>query len=155
MGDFISRRRPDFDDLHVERQRHPRQGMVRINGNRVVADFDDGHHARTFRRIRLELVPDFDFGSIRKAVQFDFGDERIIVLAVTVFRGHTHLQRGPFRQTFECRFQPRNDLPGSVQIGQRLTPFGRIEDFPVFIREGVFDTHDGVGGGVHGRFLES
>src|SRR5690606_25096771 len=72
-----------------------------------------------------------------------------IALAISVGGGHRYRERVAGRLAFQGRFQPRNDVTGTMQIGQRATALRSIDRIAVIIGECVVDADDFVFRGLH------
>lgn len=149
--DFVFRRGANIDDFHIEVQRLASQGMIGVNGDRIVGDLDHGDHPWAVGSVRLELVAEFDLIGIRETIPLHFSDERFVVLPISVFRGDDDFQRLAFGLAGQGLFESGNNIVGPVEINQRLTGLRGVQDIPFVIRKGIVDADNGLIGRLHGE----
>jgi hypothetical protein len=112
VGLFFGRGIAHVDHLHLKRQRHSGQRMVRINGHLARLDVRDGDDLPlSIRTIRLELHAGLDVGDIFEHLARDVLDFAVIALAIRVGGRTVTLICSPADLPSSSRSRPGMMLP--------------------------------------------
>ena len=135
VGDFIFARRPHRRQLDVKNQINAGQRMIGIQEHLVAVDLHHAHDRGKLIGPNAELV-----AGVKLALN---GQQRLehplnlrrVMLAIGFGRGHLNGLLGANCHAAQRFIQPIDDLPGALQITDRLTARGGVEQTALGIAE--------------------
>src|SRR6056297_1451931 len=117
--------------------------MIRIQSYFFITDALDGKNLYlAVTVLSLNLHAFLNLGSILKLLFADFEHQRIIVFPVSLFWFDGYGQFLALLFSFECIFQPRNDVSASKNKGERLPLLRGIQDLTGIIFQGIVDAYN-------------
>ncbi len=140
-------------DVHIEMKGNTGQWVVPVQYHESFLNADDCEHAH-FAAIFiacLELHAKLD-RLITKTVGWDFMHQGRIKITVSLGSGYYCLYTVASLFAFELAFQSRYDHTLTLDVRERLTPFAGIQQFAIWIIEGVMEGDNGILLDLHGKF---
>jgi len=149
VGQFFIGRSADIANGHVKMEGHTGQRMVAIDFYRL---FFDPNHAEQFDTVRaasLETHAGFDFCNVLEHRFGQVDDFGFVMNAIAILRGEHHVERIALALAFELFLKLGKQIAIALEIGQRGSWIGFVDDLTVFIRESVVDHDDFIFSDVH------
>lgn len=134
---FFLRCSANTQDFDREVQMLAGKRMVAIDGDHIARNLRDRYRARPVIGLCLKLHPDLDVGDAREGTAWYSLDERLILLAISIGGGDSHLQFIAGSLTLKFAFETRNQVAMTLQIGKRITAGGAIEHLACVVGECV------------------
>ncbi len=144
MLEFLGAGITNADDLYVEMQRLPGQRMIGINRNVLVIDIHYAHHVDAAWRACLKLHADFDLVQATKIGAGNRLDELGIVLAIGFLGADRDFERLATCLSLKGSFEARDDIALPMNVLERPSAVGCINDLPVVTGQCVINGGNSV-----------
>ena len=138
---------------HFDREMQGLAGQRMIAVDEHLAVLDLGHRDidLALRAAALELHTGLDIVDALERLARHFLHQLGVMHTVALLGRHVDAELITDRTTFHLLFQARHDLPAAMQIGQRLTPVGAVDDLTLVVGQRVMKGGNGILGNLHER----
>lgn len=149
MAEFFGGRSANINDFNVEVQSLAGEGMVSIDSDFGLGDFDDSNDFNAVICLRLELHADFE---IFHAGELSAGhrlDHLRIFFTVTVFRTDSGFEFITLLFADELTLETRNDVAETDDKSEWLMANRRIDDIAFVVFNSVVHHNNGIVSYIH------
>lgn len=145
MGHFLGRGIANFANSDVEVEIFARERMIGVERDFITFNLGDCHDLRTARPIALQLHADFQIPYSVDSRAGNDNDFVGILEAVGFFRRHIDLELVANGPALKSLFQAGDDLPAAVNVTERPTAFGSVDDNFVVVSKRIVEQDDFAG----------